>query len=404
MYDGIQTRSCGYYRTIQDVTMTKEHEEKQHIDTMGGQAVIEGVLMRSPYGYAIAIRRPHNNEIVVQSRPYIAITRRIKLLGLPFVRGVVTLFEMLIIGIRALNFSAREWEQSMLIMEEEEKQRNEKEDAKPQKVKKKEKTTKKKNESAGMAFAMALGLAMAILLVVVLPNLLTSLTGRLFHMEPSLEQGVETPVNTTQHDYAPSEKSALVEEQRPFLYNLVAGCYRALILLGYIVFISLLKDVRRVFEYHGAEHKTVYAYEKEGEVSVENARKYSTLHPRCGTAFLAVVIVVSIVVFALIAWAVASIWPGFTTLPFVVKKAILICLHIVFLPLVAGTAYEVIRISSRYYDKFWGFRIIVLPGILFQKITTRQPDDAQLEVAIASLKAALSLTPPTNTIKERSVR
>jgi len=361
---------------------TQNHDEKQKIDTMGGQAVIEGVLMRSPYGYAVAVRKLHNQEIAVKSVPYTPITKRLKILGLPFLRGVVSLFEMLIIGIKSLNISFKEWEDSMRIMEEQKKGESEQKEIKERK--------RSKGESLSIAGAMALGLILAIFMLVVLPNIMTSLVGKVLpHSTPTEVVRVDTLEG--EEEYAPSEKSALIEEQQPFLYNLIAGFFRACIIVGYIYFISLMKDIRRIFEYHGAEHKTVYAFEEKGEVTVDSARQYGTAHPRCGTSFIAVVILVSIIVFALIAQLVALIWPSFTTLPFVVKKIILIGLHIVFLPLVAGTSYEVIKLASKYYAKSWIFRLFVLPGMLFQKITTKEPDDSQLEVAIASLYAALAL-------------
>lgn len=361
----------------------QKNNPQPQIDTMGGQAVIEGVLMRSPYGYVIALRQLHDNKILIKATPYIAITKRIKLLRLPFLRGVATLFEMLIIGIKALNFSARQWEASLRILEKQEKGEMTEEDT----VKK-----RKTGERFGSFIMLAAGLALAIFIVVILPNLMTSYIGRLAPQSRSVENimeqsgSVSTPVK-----FPPSEKSSLIEEQQPFLYNLIAGLLRAGIIVGYVFIISLLKDIRRIFEYHGAEHKTVYAYEREGEVNVASTQKYSTLHPRCGTSFLAIVIIVSIIIFAVIAQGVALLWQGFTVLPFVVKKSILIGLHILFLPLVAGSAYEIIKLSSRYYEKFWGFRLLALPGLLFQKMTTRQPNTEQLEVAIAALKTALSL-------------
>ncbi len=395
----------------------KKSTETPKIDTMGGQAVVEGVLMRSPYGYAIAVRHPHDKEIIVESRKYTPVTKRIKLLGVPFLRGVVTLFEMLIIGLKSFNFSIKEWEESMTTLEEKEHAEahaekidetnlTEKERKKAAKKQKKfEKAQKKRKEkkggSASMAMAMVLGMALAIFLIVILPNFLTSLTGRVLPAPPAAEQAATPqPGMETVPEYTPSEKSALVEEQRPFLYNLVAGFFRGAILLGYLIFVSLFEDARRIFQYHGAEHKTVYAYEKEGDANVETAKKYSTLHPRCGTAFIAVVILISIIIFALIAQVVAWLFPGFTTLPFLAKKGILIGLHILFLPLVAGSAYEIIKVSSRYYAKCWVCRLLVFPGILFQKITTKEPDEDQIEVAIASLKAALSLS---DTDKSQSV-
>ncbi|MCX7766511.1 MAG: DUF1385 domain-containing protein, partial [Candidatus Sumerlaeia bacterium] len=293
-----------------------------------------------------------------------------------------------IIGIRALNYSAREWEDSYKIMELRQKGKNE--------TNTEQRNEKKKSENFSTFMALGIGLIMAIFLVIILPNLMTSYIGRIIPSSAG-NKIAEVHYNAgTMKKYAPSEKSTLVEEHQPFLYNLITGIFRAGIIVMYVFLISRLKDIKRIFEYHGAEHKAVYAYEREGEVSIESARKYTTRHPRCGTSFLAIVILVSIIIFALIAQGVSVIWPRFTTQPFIIKKTILLGLHIIFLPLVAGTAYELIKLSGRYYTRFWLFKLLVLPGILFQKITTREPDDQQLEVAIAALNSALALKEQTN--------
>jgi uncharacterized protein YqhQ len=362
------------------------------IDTMGGQAVIEGVLMRSPYGYSIAIRKAPSGEIKVKSVPYTPITKRYKILGLPFLRGTVALFEMLIIGIKALDYSAQEWQQ-----EEESPAKTVDSSAKPLAT---DPSTSSAAESPpkaskplsplALAGTIAIALCLAILLMVVLPNFLTSYLGRLPILGGPASHQVVT-AGESGETLLSSERSKFVEEHSPLVYNLIAGVFRASIILGYIFAISFMKDIRRVFQYHGAEHKVVFAFEQGEPLTVENARKYSTCHPRCGTAFLAVVIIVSIIAFSIIAKFVITLYPQFTTMNFFLKKGILISLHILFMPLVAGTSYEVIRYASRHQDR-WFLRALIYPGILFQKITTRNPDDDQLEVAITSLNSTLAIS------------
>lgn len=369
---------------------------------MGGQAVIEGVMMRGPQGYSIAIRKA-SKEIKVKTIPYRPLGKRIKLLGLPFLRGTIALFEMLVIGIKALDFSASEWEETS---GEKRRRKVKKADAalgtntykmpRSEAARPELAQQNKGLNIASLVLMMFLSFAFAMFLVVALPNFLTSYLGRvdLFGIAPKKQvlvvergEGVEAKVPTT---YQSSERSALVEEQAPLVYNLIAGVFRAAIIFAYVLVISFLKDIRRIFQYHGAEHKTVFAFEKGEELTVENIRKYSTLHPRCGTTFLAIVIFISIIVFSAIAKVVISIYPPFTTWNFFLKKGILISLHILFMPLVAGSAYEIIKYAGRH-QKQWFWRGLVYPGLLFQRITTKEPDDEQLEVAIVSLKAALAI-------------
>jgi uncharacterized protein YqhQ len=370
-------------------------QKTEKIDTMGGQAVIEGVLMRSPSGYSIAVRRPSTGEITVKSVPYVPITKRYKVLGLPFIRGTVVLFEMLIIGMKALDFSAQEWQRDAELTEKHATETVPSTPPEPaSSASPAPSSASKPTSPVALVGMIVIALALAMFLMVVIPNFLTSYLGRL-----AIFAGTPTPqvVSTGEpgRDYVSSERSALVEEHSPLVYNLIAGFLRATIIFGYIVAISFMKDIRRIFQYHGAEHKVVFAFERGDPLTVEHARKYSTRHPRCGTAFLAVVIFVSIIAFSFIAKFVITLYPQFTTMNFFLKKGILISLHILFMPFVAGTSYELIRYASRHQDK-WLLRALVYPGILFQKITTRDPDDDQVEVAIASLKSTLALANPSN--------
>ncbi|GIX44700.1 MAG: membrane protein [Candidatus Sumerlaea sp.] len=323
---------------------------------VGGQAVIEGVMMRTARGVAIAVRRA-DGRIVVRSEPYCPITKRIRWLRFPIIRGAVSLFEMLAIGYRALQFSADEATK----------------DAKAAEAQKQGKVASEKEgeEATGMsklemAGTMALSLVIAIALFVVVPNLATHYAAILF---------------TGQGD------RRLLEEQSPILYNLVSGVIRVAITVGYIAAISLMPDVRRLFQYHGAEHKTVSAYEAGKELTVENVRPFTTLHPRCGTTFIAIVLIVAILVFAVYARILMLVWPEFGTLPFALRKTFLILSHILLMPVIAGVCFELLRLGGKYPNNPL-IRILITPGYWFQRLTTKEPDDSMLEVAISALEAA----------------
>jgi len=291
--------------------------------SIGGQALIEGVMIRSPEKLAMAARKP-NGEIVVKVDDFIPVTKRKKILGLPIIRGFISFFEMLIVGIKALNWSAE-------VALSEEKQE------------------KKKGSDIYLFGTLVLALALGLLLFFYTPILLSTLLGF---------------------------------RNSPVIFNVVAGFIRAFLVVGYIVAISFIKDIRRVFEYHGAEHKSVFAFEKEHDLSLETARRYPTLHPRCGTSFLLFVVVVSIIVFALsdsLFFVIFSraqvVWERFLT-------------HLIFLPLVAGTSFEVLKLSDVYPNNPV-LRLLSYPGLLLQKITTREPDDSQLEVALTACRKSL---------------
>ncbi|HVR42712.1 MAG TPA: DUF1385 domain-containing protein [Thermoanaerobaculia bacterium] len=285
---------------------------------IGGQAVIEGVMMRSLSGYSIAVRQP-DGGIAIRKDRLASITRRYPFLRFPILRGSVVLIHSLVLGIRALNYSASV--------------ASEGEEGSPE------------MSNWAVASSMGMALALGIGLFVLAPLGLT---------------------NVTRH--------YLVPEMGNLLYNAIDGVIRAVFFFVYIVAISYLDDIRRVFQYHGAEHKTVYTFEANEELSVENARVKSTLHPRCGTSFLLFVMAISIVVFSMVP----------STAPFSLKFGA----RIVLLPLIAGIAYEIIRFSARHLDSAL-CRFLIAPGLWLQRITTREPDDAQLEVAIVALREAL---------------
>ncbi|GAB4322169.1 MAG: hypothetical protein Kow0059_17110 [Candidatus Sumerlaeia bacterium] len=426
---------------------------------MGGQAVVEGVMMRSSKGYAIAVRKA-SGAIRVRKIPHPPLTRRHRAFGWPFVRGALGLFEMLIIGFRSLNYSIEEWEADFEEAERSKEARESKtpaaaDDAKPAAPVNQsdaaagagasKRTTEAKpcrkpadrrdrswKDKAVNAALFAASMALALVMVVAVPNLLTAGLGylpwirgggggpddRAQSVAPAIvneaaaaDAGSSPPgtapiepafadpgAGATNGAQRPSERGALVEEQRPVLYNLIAGGFRALIIFGYIWVISFFADVRRLFQYHGAEHKAVSAFEHGRPLTVSEVQPFSRLHPRCGTTFIFVVIVVSIVFFALIAWAVQAAVPHFTTWPFLGKKALIILSHLIFMPVVAGTSYELLKLSARYH-RFWPAKAIVLPGFLFQRLTTREPDDDMVEVSVAALEGALTIGEAEETLE-----
>lgn len=347
---------------------------------MGGQAVIEGVMMRSPQGYCIAVRKK-DKSIKIKCVPYKALTKRVKILGLPFVRGIITLFEMLIIGLKGLDFSVNEWEGD--IEKDGEKNPDSKEDKKPD-APEKEKDEKPKEQRQlsipAMAGMMLFSIGLGMVMFVVVPNLLTHLLGKLLPLGASPQGGLE-------------------ETRSPFFFNLISGFFRACILITYIWVISFSKNIHRVFEYHGAEHKAVFAFEDKKPLTLENVRPYITRHPRCGTTFIGVVIIISIFAFALIVKNMGVVYPQFLEMRFIYRKLIIFFFHILFMPLIAGISYEIIKFGSRHLDNPLT-RLLTYPGILSQYLTTKEPDDEQLEVSIVSLKAALALDPD---LKEQQI-
>lgn len=297
---------------------------------VGGQALIEGVMMRSPGAFGVAVRRP-DGSIAFQRGKVQSLAKRFPFLKLPLLRGVAVLFQSLAIGIRALNFSA---EEAMAGIDDG------KEGA-PVEPKKEEKTS-----GWAIAGSMAVGLGAGILIFIFLPLWLTHLG------EQYVFGGPLSSLN----------------------FNLVDGGLRALLFLGYILLISRMKDIHRVFQYHGAEHKVVFAWEKKLPLTVDNARVQSRLHPRCGTSFLLFVLLLSIVVFALIP----------KTAPFLVKFGG----RLLLMPVIAGLSYEVLRFTARHRAAPL-FALLVAPGLALQRITTQEPTDDMLEVAIAALEEAL---------------
>ena len=277
---------------------------------VGGQAVIEGVMMRDANKTATAVRLP-NGEIEVETHPVTSIRERYPVLNLPLIRGSVIMVESLVIGMRALSFSAQ-------AAGEEDEQMTKKE----------------------IAITILFALVLASVLFIVIP------TG------------------------AAHLAAAYTED--PVVFNLIEGGIRLLVFLLYIWGISFMGGIRRVFQYHGAEHKTIHCYEAGEALTVENVQKFPRLHPRCGTNFLLIVMVVAIVFHVFFGWP--DLW-------------LRILSRLAVLPVVAGVSYEIIRFAGRSENRI--VRIMITPGLWLQYLTTRQPADEMVEVAIESLKAVL---------------
>jgi uncharacterized protein YqhQ len=281
---------------------------------VGGQAVIEGVMMRSPSRMAVVVRRP-DGSLGTMEKPFISITQRIKWLGLPVIRGAVSLFETLYLGMTALNFSADEASRET--------------EAKPA-----AKTTMggQLAQGATMVFAFALGL----LLFVYLPARLTAWLGFTSRLE----------------------------------FGLVDGLFRLVAFILYLLLISQWKEMRRVLQYHGAEHKAIHALENRAPLTPESVQSFPRLHPRCGTSFLFLVVVISIVVFT------------FIGRPQNIGAHLL---RVACMPLIVGIAFEFIRLSGKYADRPF-VRALIWPGMQFQRLTTREPELSMCAVAIAALE------------------
>ncbi len=303
----------------------ENYVSKEKSFNYGGQAVIEGVMMRGAKHMAVAVRHP-DGHVEVHDEALTAKIYTSSIGKLPFVRGLTLLWDALGLGVRSLMWSAD------IAMQEEENQENE-----------------IKFEGAVAWGTVATSLAMAIGLFFVAPLFLTGLVDR--WLITFMAEGWQLDLTS----------------------NIIEGIIRLLFFLGYLIAISQMEDIRRVFAYHGAEHKTIHAYEAGVELTPENVRPFPLLHPRCGTGFLLVVLVISIFVFVLLGrptllWRVVS--------------------RIVFVPIIAGIAYEIIRWSApRIKNPIVG--TIMAPSLLLQKLTTREPDDSMLEVAIMSLKTVL---------------
>ncbi len=313
--------------SIQDVS-GQAHLSSDSIQDVGGQAVIEGVMMRAKGMVATAIRR-RNGEIFVKKEPFHSLTQRYPFLNLPVLRGGVGLIEMLIIGIRTLNLSAE------IMMEDLEIEGNGHEF--------------KKKSSFSLILTMILALVLGIAVFFVGP---LSITTYFFNIESHV-----------------------------VAFNLVTGGIRIIFLVGYMALIGTSKELQRIFQYHGAEHKSVFAYEANGDLTPGTTMEYTRFHPRCGTSFLLIVMATAIAFFSVLDGFLITLF-GFISLP------VRLLTHLPLIPILAGVSYELIKFSVKHSKSSIG-RMVIAPGLWLQRITTREPDEMQVEVALTALKAAI---------------
>lgn len=353
---------------------------------VGGQAVMEGVMMRTPSAYAIACRKS-DGSIVTTAEKLPKWSDTYKWLNLPVIRGGATLIQTMALGVKALNFSAQVYEDDQKAQEELAKESavetqavladgiiDENFTKAPVKVIMPEESKKKKKatQSASAVGSIIFALLFNVLLFVVAPLLVTNVA--------FIALGWAEPPTIAEGSAWWQSAYAYIWETKPhswIAFNLIDGIVRMFFFVVMIFSMSFLKDIRRVFEYHGAEHKTVFTWEKGLDLTVDNAMPQKRQHPRCGTSFLMVVMLVSIVLFSVIAFEQ-------TWLNLVVRIALM--------PLVAGLSYEVIRYAARK-ESGAIFKAMTLPGIWLQNITTQEPDGEQLEVAIRALDESLKLEP-----------
>lgn len=293
---------------------------------VGGQAVIGGVMIRGPSRYVVAVRK---NKKIATKKGVIS-KKKYGFLELPLIRGFANLVEMLAIGIKALMWSAGQA------------------GGKEEKI--------GKNE---ILWSILISIAFVVIFFIALPYFLTSLIG-------------------------------FAEEKKPILFNLIDGIIRMLIFLIYIFAISFMKDVRILFQYHGAEHKAIHCYEKGRKLVIANVKKFATVHPRCGTSFLLIVFAVSILVFSLLPSIILFYHPSFLEFNAWMRRGILFPARILLIPFIAGVSYEILKISDKH-QKNPLFKLVSMPGLLLQKITTQEPNKGQMEVAIASMKKLLDI-------------
>ncbi|HVF24195.1 MAG TPA: DUF1385 domain-containing protein [Pyrinomonadaceae bacterium] len=377
---------------------------------VGGQAVIEGVMMRTPNAYAIAVRKP-DGTIVNTAARLPKWSDKYPILKLPVLRGGAVLVQSMGLGIKALNYSANE----AFVEIEDAKTETLKVALSPAVIEgegdfagltgavpglipvptqKRSRDELKKGTTAAAAGSIVFALIFNILLFVAAPLLLTNalfIAAGWAAPPPAVSSTAPAPAadgSPTATDAAPvpwyesawSNVRWYLHPVRPSVaFNLIDGLIRMTFFLIMIVTFSLLKDIRRVFEYHGAEHKTVFTWEAGLPLTVENARPQPRQHPRCGTSFLMVVMLVAIILFSVIKF-------DSLVLNFLIRLALM--------PVVAGISYEIIRLSAKK-ESSWIFKMMTRPGVWLQNITTQEPDDQQLEVAIEALKESLKLEPQT---------
>lgn len=338
---------------------------------IGGQALIEGVMMRSPHSFAMVCRKK-SGELVVRERPIVDERKGVR--AVPFIRGVATLVESLKLGTEALRFSSDIFEADLDAEDAKEKAKDAEKKAKRsigtllailslpivQLVTRADgeepapAAPKKKEEGSALGLV---SMALAMLVFIAAPQAGANLVNKVFHLGFDL---------------------------RSWQFQLITGAMKLTVVIGYMMLLRQSEITRRVFQFHGAEHKTISTYEAEEELVVANARKKTTLHPRCGTTFLVMVAMVSVVVFS----AISPFLPHIGALNGLAENVALFFMKLPFIPVIAGITFEIQRVFARYCTT-GPLRVLLWPGFLVQKVTTIEPDDQQLEVALASLRATL---------------
>jgi uncharacterized protein YqhQ len=318
--------------------------------SIGGQAVIEGVMMRSPNAFVVAVRKP-DGTIRLRRDQWYGLSKKLDFLKKPFLRGILMLIETMANGLVSLNYSAN------IAMAEEEREKA----LKKGKTLEQFEASQKKKEKVDLAtyLTMAISFSFGIALFVFVPHTTAFWIGDLLGYSWTLDS---------------------------FAFHVVDGIVKALIFIAYIWGISFMKDVFRVFQYHGAEHKSIATFEAGMDLNVENAKKFTTLHPRCGTSFVFFLILVSIILFS----AVFTFIPIGQNLPTILRHVVAVLFKVVLMLPVAGISYELIKASGKCSDQWWA-KAMAAPGMLLQKLTTKEPDEKQLEVALSSIKAVLFL-------------
>lgn len=319
---------------------------------IGGQAVMEGVMMKNQEKYAVAVRKP-DQEIVVETSTYEGLIKNKKIRNMPILRGVFSFIESLVLGMKTLTFSASFFEE-----EEDEKSGSRKAEKragakKPAPTEEEQKKKEKRQENVLMGGTVAISIVLAVAIFMVLP----------YHISVFFQRFITSQT----------------------LLALLEGVIRLTIFIGYVAAISLMPDIKRVYMYHGAEHKCINCIEQGMDLTVENVRKSSRLHKRCGTSFLLIVMLISIVFFLFIR---------------VDNRILQLLLRLVLIPVIAGVSYEFIRLAGRSDHML--VNLFSKPGLLLQRITTREPDDSMIEVGIASVEAVFDWKAYVKEIREQA--
>ncbi|MFT4303667.1 MAG: DUF1385 domain-containing protein [Candidatus Woesearchaeota archaeon] len=295
------------------------------MESIGGQAVIEGVMLRKKNMYSVAVRNPKGKIITTKHKIKDYRQGFLSFFKLSFFRGMYAMYEMLSIGMKTLIYSS-----------------NVATDEKEEKL-----------SSMELFWVIFTSLLFTVGIFIILPYILTVLTG-------------------------------VKEDVNPIIFNLIDAVIKVIFFVAYVLIIGMMNDIKRVFQYHGAEHMVVHCYESKKKVTPKNCKSFSTIHPRCGSSFVMITIVISIVIFSLLPLFFIYVFPGFYDLSFTLQKIYLALLRVLVLPIVMGVSYEILKLAGKY-PKNPILYLMSVPGMWLQKLTTKQPDTKQIEVAIAAL-------------------